>query len=68
MWINQGFLEAEASPKIVIARPTFSAGQQLYRTVFGAHQGSNFHPLERLFVAEYGPCNDNCELWENRGG
>ena len=48
MWINQGRLKVEESPKIVIARPTFLAGQHLHRTVFGAVQVSNFRPIKRL--------------------
>jgi hypothetical protein len=67
MWINQGFLKIEGSPKIVIARPTFSAGQHLFCTVFGVEQVSNFRSIERLLVAKYTPRNDNRGLWENRG-
>jgi hypothetical protein len=48
MWINQGRLKVEESLKIVIARPTFLAGQHLHRTVFGAEQVSNFRPIKRL--------------------
>jgi hypothetical protein len=68
MWINQGLLKVEETPKIVIARPTFSAGQHFICTVFGVERVSNFRPIERLLVARYTPRNGNDGLWENRGG
>jgi hypothetical protein len=46
MLINQGCLKVEESLKIVIVRPTFLDGQHLHRTVFGAEQVSNFHPIK----------------------